>query len=447
MAFLQDWGTDMKRRLAVCRDRQRPWEQRVFAALELIFFPLSLLTLLGLLPAQIIAVHCGWTAPGWSNGTLAVLVSAAVGYITNYIAIEMLFKPYQESKWHFFSIISCGYWRQGLVPRNKHEIGEELGVQVATKLLDPEKIAGELCAMVTDAIHDPNVIDKLRDTVQSLLKDNMDKISGALIPKIEESVTGEISRLLSPENVADLWQRHLAPRLNTEENRALVAAAIVDSLKKHSPDLTRRIREGLREFTENYLEKTIPGMVKPLLSKFKMGPANLADGIVASFDWPEIQKRLRNEIGREETQNMIRDEIGRFAGKVNEWLKTDEGKQKLGQWTAEARTKFQTWLKEYLADNLPRITRQLLSSDSLWDWVEKTLLPSAEPKIRDFIASQKDAIIAKLNIKNRVTDAIDKQDVREFHEMINSIAAQHLGAIQVLGYFLGLLVGFLQLLR
>lgn len=39
-----------------------------------------------------------------------------------------------------------------------------------------------------------------------------------------------------------------------------------------------------------------------------------------------------------------------------------------------------------------------------------------------------------------------RQDVREFHNMINSVAAEHLGAIQVLGFLLGAVIGLFQLL-
>ena len=45
---------------------------------------------------------------------------------------------------------------------------------------------------------------------------------------------------------------------------------------------------------------------------------------------------------------------------------------------------------------------------------------------------------------NKEVDAVRKQDVREFHTMINNLAAKHLVAIQVLGYALGILVGLVQ---
>ena len=52
----------------------------------------------------------------------------------------------------------------------------------------------------------------------------------------------------------------------------------------------------------------------------------------------------------------------------------------------------------------------------------------------------------KLDVQGRIRDAVAPMDMREFHDMINEVAAQHLGAIQVLGYVLGAVVGALTLL-
>jgi uncharacterized membrane protein YheB (UPF0754 family) len=48
-------------------------------------------------------------------------------------------------------------------------------------------------------------------------------------------------------------------------------------------------------------------------------------------------------------------------------------------------------------------------------------------------------IIEKLDIEGRIKKAVDAMDVEEFHGMVNEVSAQHLGAIQVLGYLLGAL--------
>jgi len=92
------------------------------------------------------------------------------------------------------------------------------------------------------------------------------------------------------------------------------------------------------------------------------------------------------------------------------------------------------------------MTTKTIESEDLWNWVGNGLLPSAKPKLETLIKEQgKDKIVAKLNLSARVTEAVEKQDVKDFHDMINSIAAQHLGAIQVLGYFLGAIVGISQI--
>ena len=113
-------------------------ERRVFAALELLFFPLSLLTVFVLLPLQIVAKHMAVEIPSGYLLAFHILLSAAIGYITNYIALQMLFKPFERDGWHWLSICTFGYWKQGLVPKNKKSIGVEIGRQIETKLLPPE---------------------------------------------------------------------------------------------------------------------------------------------------------------------------------------------------------------------------------------------------------------------------------------------------------------------
>ena len=75
------------------------------------------------------------------------------------------------------------------------------------------------------------------------------------------------------------------------------------------------------------------------------------------------------------------------------------------------------------------------------------MLPKAIAYIRDYMQSEgKDLIVQKLDIAHRIEDAINKQEVEQFYEMINSVAAQHLGVIQILGYILGAIIGALQLM-
>lgn len=50
---------------------------------------------------------------------LIVGIGAMIGWITNYIAIKMLFRPYKEMNFLFFKI-------QGLIPKRRSEIAISL---------------------------------------------------------------------------------------------------------------------------------------------------------------------------------------------------------------------------------------------------------------------------------------------------------------------------------
>ena len=88
---------------------------------------------------------------------------------------------------------------------------------------------------------------------------------------------------------------------------------------------------------------------------------------------------------------------------------------------------------------------QVLASEKLWNWVENTALPSARERALIYLSDNKDMIAEKLCLSRRIEDAVNNQDIERFHKMLNDIAAQHLSAIQVLGYILGAVVGIVQL--
>ena len=68
---------------------------------------------------------------------ILVIIGSIIGWITNYIAIKMLFRPYKEINFGLFKI-------QGLIPKRKHEIGEKLAETIQTNLLSIKDIVKEI---------------------------------------------------------------------------------------------------------------------------------------------------------------------------------------------------------------------------------------------------------------------------------------------------------------
>ena len=61
---------------------------------------------------------------------LLIIVGGLIGWITNILAIRLLFKPYEP-----FRIPVLGFKIQGLIPMRKDEIAQNVGVQIEKELV------------------------------------------------------------------------------------------------------------------------------------------------------------------------------------------------------------------------------------------------------------------------------------------------------------------------
>ena len=67
-------------------------------------------------------------------------------------------------------------------------------------------------------------------------------------------------------------------------------------------------------------------------------------------------------------------------------------------------------------------------------------------EVAQLIGENKQTILDKLRLEQRVTEAVDGMSVATFHQTLNEFMAENFCAVQVLGFILGALVGTLQLL-
>lgn len=68
---------------------------------------------------------------------LLVFIGAMIGWITNFIAIKMLFRPYEEVNLIFFKI-------QGLLPKRRNEIGNSIAEIVNNELVSVKDIISKI---------------------------------------------------------------------------------------------------------------------------------------------------------------------------------------------------------------------------------------------------------------------------------------------------------------
>lgn len=434
---------EFQNRVRIVRDASKPGERRLFAALELICAPLSFLTLFLFLPTLIFLERFHVPGPCWLaglDGALRVLLAASVGYLTNFIALEMIFKPFRPNARHPLAILTFGYWKQGLVPRNKNRLGEEIGLQVEEKLLDARQISAEICETTVEFLQKPEIVTQTQTKMQTILKTHQGEIAAFLIPQIEASLAQSLHLLLTSENLKSFWQEMIEPRLSSPETRQMIAEKVAAGLKSRAPQFMETLREMVREYVTSFLRRN------PLLGGFGLA-GSLADGFMGFVNWKEVQEKIEKKLSEPAAIQALGEELVGLGAEFRTWLNQPESEKQFECFRDDLQEKMRAFLVNYLQESLPQWMDRLLESPELWAWIEREMLPAAKDSLESWVQTDGQALVMeKLHLSRRVQEAVEKQDVEEFYQMIVNVAAQHLGAIQVLGFFLGGLVGLVQLL-
>lgn len=139
---------------------------------------------------------------------LLIVIGSMIGWITNYIAIKMLFRPYREINLIFFKI-------QGLIPKRRHEIGITLADTIQNELISLEDITKKLenadldieMEKVIDSILEKKLaseittrfpmiamflnesaLNKIKDAIKESIMENKDQIIEMLFETLEKNV-------------------------------------------------------------------------------------------------------------------------------------------------------------------------------------------------------------------------------------------------------------------
>lgn len=445
--------SDYRTKFDIARNSGCPRIVRIFAVAEMVCLPVSLVAILLAIVLPLMRHFALWNPPTTvSVWVLPIFVSAAIGYLTNWIAITMLFEPYERTWRHWLVWVTFGAWRQGLMPRNKDRIAVVLADQVATKLLRPEKLADDLCEMVGSALQDQETLSVAQKFLQEQVAAHDSEIIDFLVPRIEAALINEIDRLVTPERVTLFWNDEIMPRLESTETRQEVTRIALEALRKRAPEIAVKAKPAITRAVRNYVEKKFDGSwmkeipivgakIADKVSSFLILSADsIADKIL---DEETVEEAFRDWIQRPETSIEIRDELVGFISSIREWFASPDGAARIGGFVGDIRAKFRDYLRDYLRTNMTEAASRLIKSEATWSWVSRAvpaLRPGIERMVRE-IGTR--SIIEKLDVEGRVKSAVDGMDMAEFHAMLSTVMAEHLGAIQVLGYLLGAIAGIL----
>lgn len=97
--------------------------------------------------------------------TLAVIIGGLIGWITNILAIKLLFRPLNPIK---IPIINFEIW--GLIPKRKKEIAANIGEVISTELLSIDDIVNQAFKDEDKEAFNRYISDKIKNIINEKLE-------------------------------------------------------------------------------------------------------------------------------------------------------------------------------------------------------------------------------------------------------------------------------------
>lgn len=215
---------------------------------------------------------------------IAPAVGGAIGYLTNYIAIKMLFHPHKA--------VYIGKWRvpltPGLIPKEQGRIAKSIGAVISRELLNEDTLREVLTSEET--------VGKVRNTMIALVEENREN----------ESTLKDMLAVAVPAESAEQAISTARTKLSCVIYDRLCAIdfgrAIAEGVQQKAGDKSKK--RGFRAGMVKTLSGTIGGIVNKTVAKY-------GDTIVQNLVEEESDKLLDMRVGTL---------IARYDDKIPFWV-------------------------------------------------------------------------------------------------------------------------------
>ena len=294
---------------------------------------------------------------------IAPLVGGVIGYITNDLAIRMLFRPHEEKHILGFRVPLT----PGVIPKEKNRIAESIGKVISENLMNPktlsdhllsDQMVGKLRASIENFIANQQVNP---ETVAELLGHYLseEEIKG-MADSVSESLTGQIYGKLADqelgEKIAHVAVQHVLERLSDESRSEEIMGSMADGFKFFGKGVMGMVLAALQEPVENLLSRNINDILK--------------------------------NNGREIVSNLISDEADRLLSTPVQQLL--HGKEEL---LAKVPDKVASLYKQAITENLPRILKSVNIANIVSNRIKEMNMVEAEGLILQVMKKELKAIV------------------------------------------------------
>lgn len=253
---------------------------------------------------------------------IPIITGAVIGYITNWLAIRMLFRPHKEIR--LFGIRLP--FTPGLIPKERERIAKSVGDAVGTHLLTPEVFSESLASQRVKKEIQVWIIQKLKsikegkesleDYMSKILRDNYrnfkesisDKISCIILDYVKKDEIKEKMSQIIEKNLRNIWDRVAA----RGEAKEIVGEYIYNISNSEELDtfiegvLGEKINQIGRD--ERRLNQVIP---EEIITKIKdyiyKNDSKIAEEIRRVIETPSIKRGIQYSI-----MDFVEQSLGKF---------------------------------------------------------------------------------------------------------------------------------------
>ena len=196
------------------------------------------------------------------------LIGAGIGYVTNWIAIKMMFRPTKAIKIGKFTLP----FTPGIIPKNRSRLAEAIGNTISNNLLTENDLKDVL---LSDEIKS-QIQEKIEEYISSLSsedmtledfinlyveKDSYDKT----MTSIQSNLTKSILQTVIEANLGAIISEQIEIAANEKMKGSFIGLIGGKSLVS---SLSSNITTSLNKYIEENGEEVISGMVKKELEKY-----------------------------------------------------------------------------------------------------------------------------------------------------------------------------------
>ena len=258
---------------------------------------------------------------------LAPLLGGVIGYITNDLAIRMLFRPRRE--------IRIGKWRvpftPGLIPRQRQRIAASIGSVVSSELLDPATLRQTLLSEnVTSALRGriDEVFLRWRNEPRSLREKLSETAGEETVRHYEETLRVKGADVISEKLVAadagGTVMRAAMHSLREKHGFGLLTGLMDDSVTQNlGGRLNRLIAQNAPSFLETEIgrleDELLDQPVSALYEKYADKAEPLKERLMTLYRLT-VKQKLTEALSAVNIEQMVTDKINAFSAEELEAL-------------------------------------------------------------------------------------------------------------------------------